>query len=94
MQNASSAMKFRNQMFYGISQICHDLAGEVKLETESKLIIDKSMSVSPKHQISTAAWASGVKSNLQYLDTCHVKINAFLTEVKRGCSLMIEVFEI
>ncbi|KAL9362943.1 hypothetical protein Peur_045728 [Populus x canadensis] len=41
MQNASSAMKFRNQMFYGISQICHDLAGEVKLETEGKLIIDK-----------------------------------------------------
>lgn len=87
-------MKFRNQMFYAISQICHDLAGEIKLETEGKLIIDKSMSVSPEHQISTTAWASGVKSNLQYLDTCHVKINAFLTEVKRGCSLIIEVFEI
>lgn len=90
----ASAMKFRNQMFYAISQICHDLAGEIKLETEGKLIIDKSMPVSPKHQISTTAWASGVKSNLQYLDTCHVKINAFLTEVKRGCSLIIEVFEI
>ncbi|KAG5243935.1 hypothetical protein IMY05_006G0166600 [Salix suchowensis] len=49
MQNAFSAMKFRNQF----------------------------LSVSPKHQNSTTAWASGVKSNLHYLDTCHMRINAF-----------------
>ncbi|KAF9680830.1 hypothetical protein SADUNF_Sadunf06G0162200 [Salix dunnii] len=60
MQDASSAMKFRNQMFQGISQICHDLSGEVKLETKGT-IIDKSLSVSPKHQNLTTAWASGVE---------------------------------